>query len=216
MNWAIGKGIYNVAKGGAKLAGNLLSLGASALIDVIAACLEFAWKFLTRFLEGRAIREWITTVRHRCGDRNDWKADPKDGVWRPRIVYDDNAFKSLFEQGCQASVCVPMLTLNSGISGDLMMFTKMLDDTGGILGQGTGIGSHGNRPTEGAQKQFGAANEYFTQLKEFGRNYLESTGFTFRSADPVAAGLMWHAIKHHQGGPMSMGDKVLGFLAGGG
>lgn len=216
MNWAIGKGIYSVAKGGAKLAGNLLSLGASALIDVIAACLEFAWKFLTRFLEGRAMREWIITVKHRCGDRNDWKADPKDGAWRPRIVYDDNAFLSLFEQGCQASVCVPMLTLNSGISGDLMMFTKMFDDTGGILGQGTGIGSHGNKPTEGAQRQFDAATEYFTQLKEFGRNYLESTGFTFRSTDPVAAGLMWHAIKHHQGGPMSTGDKVLSFLAGGG
>jgi hypothetical protein len=214
MNWAIGKGVYNAAKGGAKLAGNLLSLGASALIDVIAACMEFVWKFLTRFFEGRWMKEWITVVKSYTRNRNDWKADPKDGVWRPRIVYDEAAFKSLFELGCQASVCVPMLTLNSGISGDLMMFMKMFDDTGGILGQGTGQSSDGTRPSAGAQKQFDAGSAYWTQLKEFGRNYLESTGFTFTSSDPVARGLMWHAIKHHQGGAMSTGDKVLHFLAG--
>lgn len=46
------------------------------------------------------------------------------------------------------------------------------------------------------------------------KTYLASTGFTFTSSDPVARGLMWHAIKHHQGGPMSASDKVLHFLAG--
>jgi hypothetical protein len=214
MNWAIGKGVYNAAKGGVKLAGNLFSLGASALIDVIAACLEFVWKFLTRFFEGGWMKEWIGIVKSYTRNRNDWKADPKDGVWRPRIVYDDAAFKSLFELGCEASVCVPMLTLNSGISGDLMMFMKMFDDTGGILGQGTGQSSDGTRPSAGAQQQFDAASAYWTQLKEFGRNYLESTGFRFTSSDPVASGLMWHAIKHHEGGAMSTADKVLNFVAG--
>jgi hypothetical protein len=214
MNWAIGKGLYNAAKGGAKLAGNLFSLGASALIDVIAACMEFTWKFLTRFFEGRWMKEWITFVRATTGNRNDWKADPKDGVWRPRIVFDDAAFLSLFERGCQASVCVPMLTLNSGIAGDLMMFTKMFDDTGGILGQGSGLGSQGNKPSAGAQSQFDAAASYWTQLKESGRKYLASTGFTFTSSDRVVGGLMRHAINHHKSGPMSIGDKVLSFRAG--
>jgi hypothetical protein len=214
MNWAIGHGIYNAAKGGAALTGNLFSLGASALIDVIAACMEFAWKFLTRLFEGRWMNEWITLVKSYTCNRNDWKADPTDGVWRPRVVYDNAAFTALFEQGCQASVCVPMLTLNSGISGDLTMLTKLFDATGGILGQGAGQGSTGDRPSAGAQQQFGAATTYWTQLKERGRNYLASTGFTFTSSDPVARGLMWHSIKHHQGGPMSTGDKVLRFLAG--
>lgn len=212
MNWAIAKGLYNAAKGGAKLAGNLLSLGASALIDVIAACMEFAWKFLSRFFEGGWMKEWITLVRATTGNRNDWIADPKDGVWRPRIVFDDEAFMSLFERGCQASVCVPMLTLNSGIAGDVMMFTRMFDDTGNILGQAAG--SADNMPSAAAQKQFDAATGYWTHLKVSGRNYLESTGFTFTSSDRVVGGLMWHAINHHKGGPMSTGDKVLSFLAG--
>ena len=55
---------------------------------------------------------------------------------------------------------------------------------------------------------------YWTHLKQWGRNYLESTGFTFTSSDAVAGGLMWHAITHHQGGPMAAGDKILTFLAG--
>ena len=129
-------------------------------------------------------------------------------------MYNDKEFKALFERGCASSVCVPMLTLNSGITGDLMMFTKMFDDTGGILGQGTGIGSNGDKPSDGAQAQFNAAEAYWTQMKEWGRAYLESTGFTFTSTDKVAKGLMWHAIHDHQGGAMSTGDKVLSFLAG--
>ena len=214
MNWAIGKGIYNAAKGGAKLAGNLASWGASALFDVIAACLELAYKFITRLLEGNAMRSWIELVKQHTRNRNEWKADPNGGVWRPGIVYRDKEFKSLFESGCMSSVCVPMLTLNSGITGDLMMFTKMFDDTGGILGQGTGIGSNGDKPSDGAQAKFNAAEAYWTQMKEWGRNYLESTGFKFTSTDKVAKGLMWHAIHDHQGGPTSTGDKVLSFLAG--
>jgi len=214
MNWSIAKGAYNAAKGGAKLAGNLASYGASALIDVIAACVEFAWKFLSRLFEAHWMKSWIDDLRGQTSNRNEWRADPSDNVWRPRIVYDDAAFTELFERGCEASACVPMLTLNSGISGDQMMFMKMFDDTGGILGQGSGQSSLGNKPSAAAQKQFDAATAYWTQLKEWGRNYLAGTGFTFASSDPVARGLMWHAIQHHQGGSMSTGDKVLSFLAG--
>ena len=163
MNWAIAAGLYDVAKGGAKLAGNVASWGASALIDVIAACVEFAYKFLSRMLEGHFMRDWIKVVKERCGNRNQWKADPKDGVWRPQIVYNDDHFCALVELGCASSACVPMLTLNSGISGDQMTFMKMFDDTGGILGQGSGISSNGSKPSEHAQNQFDAGTEYFTQ-----------------------------------------------------
>ncbi|MFO1086838.1 MAG: hypothetical protein U1E21_19975 [Reyranellaceae bacterium] len=210
MNWAIAKGAYNAAKGGAKLAGNLMSWGASALIDVIAAAIEFAWKFLTRLAEGVLMRGWIDLVKALTRNRNDWKADPRDGVWRPSIVYNDKGFREVFEAGCDASVCIPMMTLNSGIAGDQMMFMKMFDDTGALLGQGSGQ----DRPTAAAQAQFDAGTKYFTLLKENGRNYLESTGFTFMSSDPVARGLMWHAISHHQGGRMANADKVLHLLAG--
>jgi hypothetical protein len=215
MNWAIGNGVYAMAKGGLKLGGNIASWGASALIDVIAACVEFAWKLLSRLFESHSMKKWIADVKYLTGNKASWKPDPEDHTMkRPAIVYDDKAFTDLFERGCKASPCIPTMTLNSGISGDQMMFMKMFDDTGGILGQGTGQGSSGSKPSDAAQAQFDAATNYFTHLKQWGRNYLAGTGFTFTSEDKTARGLMWHAIHHHKAGSMSTGDKVLSFVAG--
>lgn len=217
MNWSIANGAYSMAKGGLKLGGNIASWGASALIDVIAACVEFAWRFISRIFESHAMKNWIAEVRNITRVRGNWKADPSDPsgeTKRPAIVYDDVAFTRLFERGCRASPCIPMMTLNSGISGDQMMFMKMFDDTGGILGQGNGISSSGNKPSASAQAEFDSATKYLTHIKQWGRNYLEGTGFKFTSADDVARGLMWHAITHHKSGSMSTGDKVLGFIAG--
>ena len=42
-------------------------------------------------------------------------------------------FKAFYEEGCNASACVPMLTLNTGICGDLMMLMRLLDDRGQVL-----------------------------------------------------------------------------------
>jgi hypothetical protein len=212
MNWSIANGVYSMAKGGAKLGGNIASWGASALIDVIAACVEFAWKFLSRLFESHAMKQWIALVKDTSGHT---RKDPVDNKQRPAVVFDDKAFFGLVELGCMASPCVPMMTLNSGISGDQMMFMKMFDDTGGILGQGTGgISSDGDKPSAHAQRQFDAATEYWTHLKQWGRDYLAGTGFTFTSEDPVARGLMWHAIEHHKSGSMSNVDKALHFVAG--
>lgn len=215
MNWAIAEGAYKAAKGGAKLGGNVASWGASALIDVIAACVELAWKFLSRLIEGSSMRKWIAELKGMHGNRNNWRPDPNDKkTWRPAIVYDDRAFIDLVERGCRASPCIPMMTLNSGVSGDQMMFMKMFDDTGGILGQGSGISSDGNKPSASAQAQFDSATKYWTHLKQWGRNYLSGTGFEFTSTDETARGLMWHAIEHHKAGSMSVADRALNFVAG--
>jgi len=211
MNWEIGKGLYELAKGGVLLACDLLSLGASALVDVIAACVELAYKVITRYSQASKMNAWVKQVQAATGDRNTWKADSLDGQWRPRIVYNDRDFLHLFEDGCNASVCVPMMTLNSGIAGDLMMFVKMFDDTGSILGQSTGASLRG--PTAEAQAKFDAGQEYWSLLKERGRDYLESTGFQFTSSDKVVQGLMRHAIKHHQR-IASFADRALAFGAG--
>lgn len=211
MNWDIGRGIYTMAKGGVALAADIATAGASALISAIAACVEFAWKVINRYLEGLKMNAWIKEVKSVTRDRSTWKADPKDGKWRPAIAYKEREFLMLFEKGCNASVCIPMMTLNSGITGDLMMFMKMFDDTGSILGQSTGASLQG--PTAEAQKKFNAGQEYWTALKHKSRNYLESTGFDFMSSDKVVAGLMDHAIKHHTG-IASKADRALAFAAG--
>ena len=213
MNWEIGKGIYNMAKSGVLLASDILSLGASALVDVIAACVEFIYKVCTRYIQAGNMNAWVKEVQAATRDRNTWKADPLDGTWRPSIVYNDQQFVRLFEAGCNASVCVPMLTLNSSIAGDLMMFVKLFDDTGRILGQSTGDSLHG--PSAEALKAFDAAYEYWSMLKERGRDYLESTGFQFTSSRKDVQGYMHHAIEHHKG-IASYTDRALAFAAGSG
>jgi len=214
INWSIANGLYSAAKGGAKLGANIASWGASTLIDVVAACVEFAWKMISRWFESHSMKSWIAEVKSATGNRNTWKADPDNGIWRPAIVYDDNAFNELFKRGCSASPCVPMMTLNSGIAGDQMMFMRMFDHTGGILGQGSGISSLGDIPSASAQSQFDAATKYWTHLKQWGRNYLKGTGFTFNSSDPVARGLLWHAIAHHTSASSSKLDTALHMVAG--
>jgi len=104
-----------------------------------------------------------------------------------------------------------MMTLNSGIAGDLMMFVKIFDDTGNILGQRGGGGIDG--PSADAQKKFDAGQKYWSLLKERGRDYLESTGFQFTSSDKVVQGLMHHATKHHTS-VLSFTDGALAFLGG--
>lgn len=211
LTWEIGKGVYNMAKGGIQLTGDIFSLGATALINLIAACVEFVYNICTRIYQSYKMNAWLQKVNAATGNRNSWKADPADGKWRPPIVFKDQEFRSLFQEGCDASVCIPMMTLNSGIAGDLMMFMKMFDDTGSILGQSTGGSLQG--PTASAQKKFDAGNAYWSVLKQKSRDYLESTGFTFRSSDKVAQGLMCHAIEHHQG-IASTTDRMLSFAAG--
>ena len=70
MNWDIASGLYNAVKGGVLLAGEALTAGASALINLVAACLEFAYKLFTRGRFGaasdgpRAKRSrWISPAR---------------------------------------------------------------------------------------------------------------------------------------------------------
>ena len=212
MNWAIAKGAYKAAKGGAKLAINIATSGAATLVDVIAAAVEFAYKFISRLLEGFLMQDWIKVVQKHTQSMA-WKKD-ENGVKRPAVVFEPDAFNALFELGCEASPCVPIMTLNSGISGDQMMFMKIFDDTGGILGQGSGISSLGNRPSASAQAEFNAGTQYWTALKQWGRDYLAATGFTFASSDPLAQGLFHHAINNHKPASMSLVDKALNLAAG--
>ena len=209
MNWEIGKGLYSLAKGAVLLTTDVLTLGASALVNVIAACVELAYKVITRYSQASKMNDWVQRVKAATRDRRDWKKDPLDAKLRPAIVFDDRKFNDLFEDGCNASVCIPMMTLNSGIAGDLMMFVKIFDDTGTILGQRAADSG----PSAEAQKKFDAGHAYWSLLKERGRDYLASTGFQFKSADNLVQSLMQHAIRDHQR-VVTFTDKALAFGAG--
>jgi hypothetical protein len=201
MNWAIGEGVYNAAKGGASIGLTVLAAGASggaaavatSILDAVAAGVEFATKIILRIVEGVGIQRFIERVKEACAAKDN--GDPV----RPAIVHDTRRFNELFSSGCDSSACIPMMTLNSGITGDQMMFMKMFDDT--------------TAANMVSQEQFDAATHYFDQLKQFGRSYVKATGFRFSSHKPDVHGYLYHALTHHQGGPPSLGDALLTALS---
>jgi hypothetical protein len=189
MNWAIGAGLLSAVKGGAKLGMTFVTAGASVIIDAIAAGLEFAAKFMLRLVEGHAIKKFLADVSDAC--RTKVGGDPA----RPAIVHDTAAFNDLFKRGCAASPCISMITLNSGITGDQMMYMKMFDDTSAT----TMVGGD----------SFNSATQYFTNLKQHGRNYVRASGFTFSSTKDDVQGYLSHAINHHESGNLSLADAML-------
>jgi len=111
------------------------------------------------------------------------------------IITDLPRFKAFYEKGCNASPLIPMLTLNSGICGSLMVMLKMFDDTGDVV----------------TQETWNTAENYFTRLKQYGRSYLGDAGFEFRAADAADTslqGLLNHALHHHTGESGKL-DKLL-------
>lgn len=180
MNWAIGKGLFGMLKAGAKIGAAVMSVGASTIGDILAAAFEFVIKFIIRYFEGSQMRMFIEVVRQHL----EIKRKGPDGVQRPAIAYDAARFSKLFSLGCDASACVPMMTLNSGITGDQMMFMKMFDDT--------------DAQNIVTQETFDHATEYFSLLKGTSRDYLRDSGFQFTSQKNDVRGYLWHAVTHHQ------------------
>jgi len=180
MNWAIGKGLFGVLKSGAKIGAAVMSVGASTIGDILASAFEFVIKFVLRYFEGSQMRMFVDIARKHL----EIKRKGPDGVERPAIAYDTTRFNHLFSFGCDASPCVPMLTLNSGITGDQMMFMKMFDDT--------------DAHNVVDQETFNHATEYFNLLKGTGRDYLRDSGFQFTSQKNDVRGYLWHAVTHHQ------------------
>lgn len=200
MNWAIGKGLWSAIKGGAKMGLQVVTAGASAIVDAVAVGIEFIVKFILREIEGSGMKAWIAEVKEVCKETAAVEGADPTRRQRPVICNNTNKFNDLVEKGCDASACIPIMTLNSGISGDQMMFMKMFDDS--------------SRPQLVTAESFGAATAYFTQLKQFGAKYITQSGFQFTSAKRDVTGLLTHATTGHKASSeLSTADAVLAFAS---
>ena len=203
MNWSIGAGIWTTLKGVASTSLMVVSAGASTIGNVVAAALEFITKTILRIRESTKMESVLNEAKHLYHESHQASTSTESTSIQPKagsIVTNVEKFTEKYEEWCEASPCIPMITLNSGICGDLMQLMKMFDDTA------TGIVS---------QEMFDAAADYFTQLKQYGKNYLGSSGFEFTSASKYVSGLLYHAVNHHDEGSVSKTDAVLSVLASG-
>ncbi|MBX3655869.1 MAG: hypothetical protein KF686_16925 [Ramlibacter sp.] len=233
-------GLWTLLKGVANTALTVFLPGASSLVAALVTGIEWLVKFAWRLIEQHQISEFLKEARQRflevraratrvetTGVRN-----YTDSMGRPQriaeqyvryepdldrskggFIHDLDAFSSFFQKGCDASPLIPMLVLNSGICGSLMVLLKMFDDL--------------NRPIT-HQTVYDAGNQYFTRLKEFSRGYMAASGFEFKvrpsedgiSYDPDSSqnrerrylqGLLNHSLRDHYRGE-TRADKAAAFF----
>src|SRR5690606_27116998 len=105
------------------------------------------------------------------------------GRFFTRLVDDVDEFRDFYQEGVNASVSIPILTLNSGICGDLMQMIQMYDARSAVI----------------SQESFDAAARYFQRLKLWGAQHIQKNGINFSSNYRNVGNLLHHAVYGHQG-----------------
>ncbi|MBX3588235.1 MAG: hypothetical protein KF796_16495 [Ramlibacter sp.] len=234
-------GLWTILKGVANTALTVFLPGASSLVSALVTGIEWLVKFAWRLIEQFQINKFLEEARKRflevraratrvetTGVRNYTDSmgraqriseqyvryEPDLDRSKGGLIHDLEDFTRFFQKGCDASPLIPMLVLNSGICGSLMVLLKMFDDL--------------NRPLT-TQKVYDAGNEYFRRLKEFSRNYLAGSGFEIKvrpsddgtSYEPSSAqnrerrflqGLLNHSLRDHFKAE-TKADKAVAFFA---
>jgi len=241
MSKGVFEGLWTILKGVANTALTVFLPGAASLVAALVTGVEWIVKFSWRLAEQSRIGRFLTEARklflaeraRATKDTSSTGAIKYQGsqgapyfmledltTYKPNmqkdpasLIHNLDKFKAFFQQGCDASPLIPMIVLNSGICGSLMVLLKMFDDL--------------NR--EAGQEMYDAGNEYFTRLKQYSRNYMAKSGFVFKAKvstedrnggymqhgreHKFIAGLLAHSQRNHYAGS-STADKAVAFVAG--
>ncbi|WP_233830519.1 hypothetical protein [Paraburkholderia sp. ZP32-5] len=213
METGIFQGLWTALKGAVSLALSSFLPGAGSLVSAIVTGVEWLVKFTFRLWEQSKIHAFLSKAReHYLAERelatrdpgaNGLEFQPNMDASKGGIIHDLDRFKAFFQEGCDASPLIPMLTLNTGICGSLMTLVNLFrepNETGReVVDRGT----------------YDSGVAYFARLKNFGAQYMQTSGFKFlpRQTDMRAniQGLLDHAVNHH--GQSSGLDKAAAFLA---
>lgn len=216
-------GLFSVLKGVASLSLSMLLPGAVSLVSALVTGVEWLVKLTWRLWEQSKINKFLKLARQHflaekglanVNTRRMMKADPDYAhkytsslQFHPEmdpakggIIHDLPRFREFFRKGCDASPLIPMLTLNTGVCGSLMVMMRMFDDAQTMV----------------SQSKWDAGDAYFTRLKRYGRTYMVNSGFEFKpldATDGLIRGLLNHAAQHHSGATSKTG-KALAFGSG--
>jgi hypothetical protein len=173
MTMDIAAGLWTLIKGAVQMALAFLAAGAQGLIAAITSAVEWVIKFVMRLMEQASIKLFLLKARvlflqERIpvdevvpGDPRVTRA-PSELKRTGSLVGNMKKFKEFFQEGCDASPVIAMLTLNTGICGSQWQLQNMFTDLGEI-----------------GQKEFDSGTKYFTRLKKYGLKYLNDCGFQF-------------------------------------
>ena len=199
----LGKSVMSAGLSAGKLFLEGITAGAAVLATALISALEWLVTWLMREYEKSNLQDFLSEARELLiAERGLRTIDPSTKQIQPAsrggLINDPKAFTDFFNRGCKASVTVPMLTLNSGICGNAMTYTKMYESdatNAKVIGQTT----------------FDNSTAFFSYLKAIGARYLQKKGFSFSSTLPDVNGYLMHAVRDHQQ-TESRVAKALAFL----
>ncbi|MEI5999960.1 hypothetical protein H3V53_22935 [Paraburkholderia bengalensis] len=207
------QGLWSTLKGAVSMALSSFLPGAGSLVSAIVTGVEWLVKFAFRLWEQSKIHAFLVKAREfylqerelatRDPGPRGLEFQPNMDPQRGGIIHDVDRFTAFFQEGCDASPMIPMLTLNTGICGSLMTMVNLFRDEN----------QDGREVVDRATYNSGVA--YFSRLKAYGAQYLQSSGFKFRASPTETRGsiqgLLDHAVHHH--GQDTMAGKAVAFLA---
>ncbi len=170
MTLSLFQGLYQTLKGVGDMAMTTLSAGASMIVNVIVALGEMLIKVIWRLVE----------ISHM-----DKVFQQAAAYWRNRDANDalhkrPFAFNAWFREAALRNPALSILTLNSGICGDKMIYLSMFTDGGREISKG----------------EFEAGVRFVDNLKPWGAEYLGNCGYTFRSSSEMVGKLIGFAGSH--------------------
>jgi predicted SprT family Zn-dependent metalloprotease len=207
------QGLWTTLKGAVSMALSSFLPGAGSLVSAIVTGVEWLVKFAFRLWEQSKIHAFLVKAREfyleerelatRDPGPRGLEFQPNMAPDRGGIIHDVDRFSAFFQEGCNASPLIPMLTLNTGICGSLMTMVNLFrdenDDARAVVDRAT----------------YNSGVAYFSRLKAYGAQYLQNSGFKFRPSPTetrgAIQGLLDHAVHHH--GQDTMTGKAVAFLA---
>ena len=164
MAMSIGAGIYDLVKGGMKLGAEFMTAGAAALMSLIASIIETVVKTIWKLIEISRLRAFFKESEELFKSRAN-----EDSIHKRPI-----AFNQWFKGYAMSLPMLSVLALNSGVTGNKMLFLQMFQSDTEVV----------------SQHQFDAGVSYLDELKSWGSGYLNDCGFSFSSDDPMVNGLL--------------------------
>jgi hypothetical protein len=154
MTMSLFEGLWDTLKGSAKLAMDIVSFGAGALIDLLIAAGELLIKFIWRLVETIRINRFCAMAQEYWNNH----LSP-DSIHRRPF-----AFSEWYRSYALNIPFISVLTLNTGICGDKMRWLTMFNSGGQI-----------------SSEEFQRGVKFLDNLKPWGAKYLKDCGYKIRT-----------------------------------
>jgi hypothetical protein len=175
MWMSLGSGLYDLLKGGLNLGMQFASSGAASIVSLVSSIIETVVKAVWKIIEISRLRKFFDEAREL------WDKHKEPNSLHRRPI----AFNQWFKGYSLSLPVLPVLALNTGVTGNKMLFLQMLQSDNRVV----------------SQAQFDKGVTYLDGLKDWGSSYLKECGFSIKSEDKMVSGLL--SMAQSQAAPLS-------------